>query len=140
VRVLRLAGFANQKYEGKPPAIIVESSYAQRYTFDRFKITTDAKSFARGERPQASSDYKEFVCNQIEDNAEKAQFDLGNCKQYFGTGFIWVQDECPNAGEHTGPSIRRMRQSISTYSIGRTSNGAGRYTRRLCCGRNSRIP
>ena len=101
VRVLRLAGFANQKYEGKPPAIIVESSYAERYTFDRFNITTDAKSFVRGERPQASSDYKEFVCNQIEDNAEKAQFDLGNCKQYFGTGFIWVQDECPNAGEHT---------------------------------------
>ena len=29
VRVLRLAGFANQKYEGKPPAIIVESSYAE---------------------------------------------------------------------------------------------------------------
>lgn len=104
VRVMRLAGFVNQqaKYPHKPVATIVESSVdTGRYTIDRFKISTDVKSFEKSERRKASSDYIEFVANQIEENAEKADFDLGESRPYLGTGYMWLQEECPNADAHT---------------------------------------
>jgi putative DNA primase/helicase len=103
VRVLRLAGFQNQKakYPHKPVATIVALSPAGRYTLDQFKVPLDVPSFAKKERPKASTEQIEFICGQIEENAEIAGFDLGDVASYLGTGYIWCPDECPNANEHS---------------------------------------
>ena len=101
VRVLRLAGFANQKkkYSHKPVVSIVETSTG-RYTFDQFKLPVEVSSVDNAARPKASSDYIEFVSAQIEENAATAGFDLGTVSPWKETGFKWVQKECPNADAH----------------------------------------
>ena len=121
VRVLRLAGFANQKrkYPHKPVATIVESS-AGRYTVGQFKLSLDVKP-SGGTRPKASADYIEFVAAQIEENAHKAGFELGSVGPWQETGFQWVQKECPNATAHTtggrdGSCVRVMASGAREFS------------------------
>lgn len=102
VRVLRLAGFVNNqsKYPHKPVATLMRDPLAGRYTIDQFKIPLNVKPIDE-KRPKASSEKIEFICNQIETNAEIAGFSLGDSTPYLDGGMKWVQDECPNADEHT---------------------------------------
>jgi RepB DNA-primase N-terminal domain len=100
VRVLRLAGFTNNqpKYKHKPVAELVRCNNA-RYSFEDFKLAVEVRPL-NAQRPKASSDRMEFYCNQIENNAAEAGFELGDAEPYLD-GFKWVQTECPNADEHT---------------------------------------
>lgn len=102
VRVLRLAGFVNnkpKKYPHKPVVTIVESSEG-RYTIDQFKLPI-VEEAPQAERPKASSFVIEGVTNQLEENAEKANYDLGKQTAWQGIGFQFEPAECPNADAHT---------------------------------------
>jgi hypothetical protein len=102
VRVLRLAGFVNNKpnkYPHKPVVRIVEATEG-RYTIDQFNLPIIEEK-PQAERPKASSFIIEGVTAQLEENAALAGFDLGKRSAWQGTGFQFEPDECPNADAHS---------------------------------------